>query len=769
MLYTNLLYQVISFMVENKIESSNKIIVKAEENIIHVNGKTEKVEPLTMRMLLYFYHHQSEIITRQQLMEEVWATKFISDEAINIGVSRLRKTLGGKRNNFIKTLPRKGYQFALNSEVEFELIETQQKNEQEHEPQLQSTREQEQEPTTQPQTKSGNRWLKIAFALFILATIASLTWYFIPQQHTDTAQQVNTASTGQIALSINPIKFIAGSTGAQNTVANQLKSTLELHQKFNFNHKATGHKTHNSYVIDIQINNQQNTQQINVEITSDNENIYHNSQLTFTADESLNNIIDELAAYIRLMLIYQGRDKSALKAYNPLSYIEVEQLVKAKIQSSWRNNENIIYAYDVVAKLNKKYPDVPQVSGLLSKLQGLNVVYGSVDIVKEKQQQLTQAKATLSKEPSNLDALMSAYSYHSDFAYLRDKASDYLQLMHKYHPNSPKTWRNQLSFMIDNMSSCDRIRQFIATIPQGVFKPHRTKVINQIIDVCLKQLPGHTIYNQFSFIPNNKVDKAIFNNLMLFQVNYDSMWIPETRSSFNINGPKYDMLYFLYQTLRGDNINAQVYLERIEQSQNSYWHWFAYLYLALHNPQENQQQELQLWKQDFFDIVHKDAELFLAALLVKQNAQTSNNPRLKRYLLEKQNFSISVLNRKESTARIMLLYLAGQKEEAQKIAHFFYERLESNYQKSPESFRFWFLGRYHLIAKMYCGNACQTNDQSPDEYLNQMFSPHHLWWHDDISLMEQALKPWLDEPLVASYLDKVRVDLQRVQKELGIR
>ena len=42
-----------------------------------------------------------------------------ADEAINRGISRLRKMLGGKRDSFIKTIPKQGYQFSLPVNVSF--------------------------------------------------------------------------------------------------------------------------------------------------------------------------------------------------------------------------------------------------------------------------------------------------------------------------------------------------------------------------------------------------------------------------------------------------------------------------------------------------------------------------------------------------------------------------------------------------------------------------------------------------------------------------
>ncbi len=161
--------------------------------------------------------------------------------------------------------------------------------------------------------------------------------------------------------------------------------------------------------------------------------------------------------------------------------------------------------------------------------------------------------------------------------------------------------------------------------------------------------------------------------------------------------------------------------------------------------------------------------MYFAAALIKN---ADNNPlgtgRIEQYLSKRPPFLISIINKKESIAKIMLLDHAGRTQQAKDAASQLYQQLNRNYQSNPNSFKFWHLGRYHLIAKLYCGQSCAQPNQSSEQYLKSQFSPHHLWWLDDYKFMEQALMPWADKAIVKTYLQRVASDRQRMQIKLGI-
>lgn len=79
------------------------------------NGVVIKLQEQPSRLLLFLLEHAGEIITREDLRQELWsADTFLDfDHALNSRVMKLREALGDSSDNpvYIQTIPRKGYRF----------------------------------------------------------------------------------------------------------------------------------------------------------------------------------------------------------------------------------------------------------------------------------------------------------------------------------------------------------------------------------------------------------------------------------------------------------------------------------------------------------------------------------------------------------------------------------------------------------------------------------------------------------------------------------
>ncbi|KID55505.1 hypothetical protein JF50_20050 [Pseudoalteromonas luteoviolacea] len=76
---------------------------------------TRELEPLLFRLLCYLIINNEQIITRQDLVDDVWNQNYVDDNAINRAMSELRKILKSdkQRGIVVKTHYRKGYSFFL--------------------------------------------------------------------------------------------------------------------------------------------------------------------------------------------------------------------------------------------------------------------------------------------------------------------------------------------------------------------------------------------------------------------------------------------------------------------------------------------------------------------------------------------------------------------------------------------------------------------------------------------------------------------------------
>lgn len=84
------------------------------------DGEVEReLEPLLFKILCYLIINKDEIITRQDLVDDVWCQHYVDDNAINRAMSELRKVLKSEiqRGLVVKTHYRKGYSFFLEPEI----------------------------------------------------------------------------------------------------------------------------------------------------------------------------------------------------------------------------------------------------------------------------------------------------------------------------------------------------------------------------------------------------------------------------------------------------------------------------------------------------------------------------------------------------------------------------------------------------------------------------------------------------------------------------
>jgi len=71
-----------------------------------------KLDHKVAEVLQYLIAQQGKVITRDELLDNLWPNQVIADDVLNVAISSLRKALGDKpkQPDFIKTIPRKGYQ-----------------------------------------------------------------------------------------------------------------------------------------------------------------------------------------------------------------------------------------------------------------------------------------------------------------------------------------------------------------------------------------------------------------------------------------------------------------------------------------------------------------------------------------------------------------------------------------------------------------------------------------------------------------------------------
>jgi DNA-binding winged helix-turn-helix (wHTH) protein len=73
--------------------------------------QSTKLDSLTANLLCCFLDNPDTVLSREQLIEQVWANRHTSDNAVNRSVSVLRKALGPNDKQYISTISKVGYRF----------------------------------------------------------------------------------------------------------------------------------------------------------------------------------------------------------------------------------------------------------------------------------------------------------------------------------------------------------------------------------------------------------------------------------------------------------------------------------------------------------------------------------------------------------------------------------------------------------------------------------------------------------------------------------
>ncbi|MGQ0761629.1 MAG: winged helix-turn-helix domain-containing protein [Acidobacteriota bacterium] len=86
--------------------------VDPNERLLLQDGQPLPLPPKVFDTLLVLVQNSRHLLTKEELMNKVWADTFVEDNNLIQYVSALRRALNGEGDQFIETVPRRGYRFA---------------------------------------------------------------------------------------------------------------------------------------------------------------------------------------------------------------------------------------------------------------------------------------------------------------------------------------------------------------------------------------------------------------------------------------------------------------------------------------------------------------------------------------------------------------------------------------------------------------------------------------------------------------------------------
>lgn len=740
------------------------------KNLTLVKGeKTVKLDATTARLLQYFLDNPGKVIARAELIEQVWQTNFVSDNAINRTISVLRKELGGDTNYYITTIPKKGYCFVHPEPPD----ET---------PLTQANETISEKPITKTAKPSAIKPTKIHWlAGGFLATLVLLLLWRMDGAFISNETQTPAIRTGLEVINIAVVPFASSSNepnqqlladGLTEEVINLLTRIPGL-VVFDVKPEKTAVNSKNNaqYLLQGTVRKRGRQIRVSVKLVNTSSGAYLFSTVFDRPLEDIfvvqQNIAAQVGAALKLSLLHKVRymdyHSSALQK---IDYLGVEQLVIAHARLNTNNDSSIGQGTDLLFSLNQRYPQTPEIMGLLAWAYYISGNTAQQSEFNPRHHSTKMAKAALQLDPTNLNALKVLYYYYSNQAEFREQAYAISERIVTLHPGRQSAWRTRLHLMINTMRPCQEILTFVKSIPQGVFTDHRLKIINHILAVCLQEKPLEALADLKTNTDQKTINKAINNNLYLFNIRHD-MAYSSLRARIRRKPTQASLTdYYLLQLAAGAQIDAADTKKWIENK--GAWGNLISIYNTLyglpvtHNISDD---PLSYSKLAPFHIVHQ-----VAAALITQAKQTGDNSTITRYQSQAAPFAINLFNRLETIALMMLQHHQGLYSQSQLTAKKLFDKLAVYHQNHPQSFTFWSLGSDFIIAKFYCGAQCKfpinkAATGSSGDVLRQLFKPNHPWWMDDIGFMKVALSPWLNEPIVAQYLNLIEQDRLRFRAQ----
>ena len=87
-----------------------------ERMLLDENDSTVPLTPKAFDTLLFLVENNGRVVTRDELMTQVWPDSFVEENNLAQNISTLRKVLGPAGATLIQTVPKRGYRFVADVE-----------------------------------------------------------------------------------------------------------------------------------------------------------------------------------------------------------------------------------------------------------------------------------------------------------------------------------------------------------------------------------------------------------------------------------------------------------------------------------------------------------------------------------------------------------------------------------------------------------------------------------------------------------------------------
>jgi DNA-binding winged helix-turn-helix (wHTH) protein/tetratricopeptide (TPR) repeat protein len=97
----------------NLLYNFDKFALDPERRELRCGAAMVAMEPQAFDLLLHLVRHREHVVSRDELIEQIWGGRIVSESALSTRINAVRNAIGdsGSEQRLIKTLPRKGVRF----------------------------------------------------------------------------------------------------------------------------------------------------------------------------------------------------------------------------------------------------------------------------------------------------------------------------------------------------------------------------------------------------------------------------------------------------------------------------------------------------------------------------------------------------------------------------------------------------------------------------------------------------------------------------------
>lgn len=460
-------------------------------------------------------------------------------------------------------------------------------------------------------------------------------------------------------------------------------------------------------------------------------------------------VSDQVAAALKLNVIHQ--DDRYAAALNQLTYVEVEQLVRARALTRELTTDSINQAKHILDPLLAKYPDISAILGLSAYVATVEISM-TENISLNEAETIALAEAALELDPLNRDALYTLAIIYDDYSQLTDKALRIYQKAIRAYPYDFHFISEYFGNLIVEKTSCEELEDFYNSLAlEGL----EDKYKNRLRYFTLACSDPEEAERFKSTVTTDNVERY-----MEFVDPLQQYLIAEKRYRDNPNQRNAFFFFYLLHGLGATNDSKAVF-DGIDLSSQGFWATYAYTATYFTDIELPEKSWDELWqalaRNNYFAIYYEDAlVLFDKAQKQEQLAQ------LRQRIAGLTPPDVSIEQLYNLYSYIDILDKLGEHQKAISIAYEALRLLKEYKNQYPREYVFYRLSMYEFALNLTTrqfGIAERILNNYPDK-------SEFAWWH--LEPTRYLYKDIADQPVVQQLLSTIEQESATMREELGL-